>query len=59
MNQVREAACIHSDSMEDRHGKSHLFSDKNKRRRIQWATEIKSKTMAYWKKVIFTDESKV
>ena len=26
---------------------------------MQWAREIKSKTMAYWKKVVFTDESKI
>ena len=37
--------------------KKSFISGKNKKRRMQWVKEIKSKTMAYWKKVVWTDES--
>lgn len=32
---------------------------KNKKKRMKWAREMKNKTIAYWKKVVFTDETKI
>ena len=37
--------------------KTPFVSDKNKKRRMHWAREIRSKKIACWKKVVFTDES--
>lgn len=34
-------------------------STKNKKKRLEWARKMKVKTMAYWKKIVFTDESQI
>ena len=39
--------------------KKSFISAKNKKKIMQWAREMKSKTITYWKNVVFTDESKI
>ena len=39
--------------------KKSFISNKNKKRSMQWVREIKSETMAYWRKVVFTVDSKI
>lgn len=39
--------------------KKPYISANNKNKRMEWAREMKNKTMANRKKVVFTDESKI
>ena len=45
------------------HGRQALkkpyISAKNKKKRLEWAREMKDKGMVFWKKIVFTDESKI
>ena len=51
---------LHSLGFNERQArKKPLISDKNKKSSMQKAGEIKSIRMADWKKVVFTDESKI
>ncbi len=45
--------------MKDRDVKSLLLAKKNRINRMVWAKEMKNKTLTFWKKVVFTDESKI
>ena len=58
MSESKTRSRLHSLGFNEKQVRKKSFiSDKNKKRRMQWAKEIKSKTMAYWKKVVLTDES--
>ena len=39
--------------------KKPYISSKNKKKRMEWARVMRKKNLAYWKKVVFTDESKI
>ena len=39
--------------------KKPYISSKNKKKRVEWARVMRKKNLAYWKKIVFTDESKI